>query len=140
LYSTPEGIKAGLDLEMPGPTIHRRVESVKQALSAGRITEADIEARVQKVLKLIEKVDQKLLAHSPPLDFPKSVADEREVSLENEEIRQSIRTIASEGMVLLRNENNLLPLEPLTKDGPKKIAFIGTPAVEAIQSGGGSAK
>ncbi|CAM0137892.1 hypothetical protein VKS41_001111 [Umbelopsis sp. WA50703] len=139
LYSTPEGIKAGLDLEMPGPTIHRRVESVKQALSAGRITEADIEARVQKVLKLIEKVDQKLLAHSPPLDFPKSVADEREVSLENEEIRQSIRTIASEGMVLLRNENNLLPLEPSTKDGPKKIAFIGTPAVEAIQSGGGSA-
>lgn len=125
---------------MPGPTIHRKLETVKQALSSGKITEADIEARVKTVLKLIEKVDKKLLAHSPPLNFCKSVADEKEVSLENDEIRQSIRTIASEGMVLLRNEDNLLPLEPSSSGGPKKIAFIGTPAVEAVQSGGGSAK
>jgi beta-glucosidase len=125
---------------MPGPTLFRSIEKVHRALESGQVTEADIDARARKVIELIAKIGKTLANNSPPLDFLKSVSEEKEVSLQNEEISKSIRTIGAEGMVLLRNENNLLPLEPTKKGGPKKIAFIGAPAVTAIQSGGGSAK
>lgn len=134
------GVKAGLDLEMPGPTLHRSVDQIHAAIKAGKVTEADIDDRIRRVLELVSKVEQRLLANDPPLDFCASPAEENEVGLQNEEISSSIRKIATEGMVLLRNKNNLLPLEPTKVGGQKKIAFIGHPAVEAIQSGGGSAK
>jgi beta-glucosidase len=134
------GIKAGLDLEMPGPTLHRSIEQVYEAIKAGKVSEADIDARVHRVLQLVSKVDQQLLANDPPLDFCATPAEENEVGLQNDEISASIRKIATEAMIVLRNNGNLLPLEPTKAGGQKKIAFIGHPAVEAIQSGGGSAK
>ncbi|KAH8548971.1 glycoside hydrolase superfamily [Umbelopsis sp. PMI_123] len=133
------GIKAGLDLEMPGPTLHRSIEQVYEAIKAGKVSEADIDARVHRVLQLVSKVDQQLLANDPPLDFCATPAEENEVGLQNDEISASIRKIATEAMIVLRNNGNLLPLEPTKAGGQKKIAFIGHPAVEAIQSGGGSA-
>ncbi|KAI8577018.1 hypothetical protein K450DRAFT_178421 [Umbelopsis ramanniana AG] len=134
-----KGIKAGMDLEMPGPTLHRSVEQVHEAIKAGEVTEADVNDRVRRVLELVSKVEQRLLTNDPPLDFCASPEDENEVGLQNEEISSSIRKIATEGMVVLRNKDNLLPLEPTKAGGQKKFAFIGHPAIEAIQSGGGSA-
>jgi beta-glucosidase len=125
---------------MPGPTLFRSVEQVHEAIKAGIVSEADIDARARSVVQLVSKVDQQLLAHDPPLYFCATPDEEHEVGLQNDEISASIRKIATEAMVLLRNEGNLLPLEPTKNASQKKIAFIGHPAVEAIQSGGGSAK
>jgi beta-glucosidase len=129
-----------MDLEMPGPTLHRSVEQIHEAIKAGKVTETDVNDRIRRILELVSKVEQKLLASDPPLDFCASPEEENEVGLENEEISSSIRKIATEGMVVLRNKDNLLPLEPTKVGGQKKFAFIGHPAIDAIQSGGGSAK
>ena len=50
------------------------------------------------------------------------------------EMRAFARKLANEGMVLLRNEENVLPIKPGTK-----ITIIGPNAKARVISGGGSA-
>lgn len=52
------------------------------------------------------------------------------------EARAFCRKLASDGIVLLKNEKNVLPL---TKGKVKRIAVIGPNAKERVISGGGSA-
>ena len=59
---------------------------------------------------------------------------ERTVESENDKIL--MRKVASESIVLLRNEGDVLPLEPKKL---KKIAIIGPNAKAIVLSGGGSA-
>jgi beta-glucosidase len=49
-----------------------------------------------------------------------------------------LHSLAAAGIVLLKNEGNLLPL-PSSSDKVKKIAIIGPNAKAKIVSGGGSA-
>lgn len=122
------GMSAGCDLEMPGPPFHRTLETVKAELDKGTITEQDIEERAIHVLDLLNKVAQ--------LGFEKSPEDEKEESVFDKEREKIIRRIAAEGTVLLKNRGDVLPLQP---EKLKRIALIGKPWTEAIQSGGGSA-
>jgi beta-glucosidase len=50
-------------------------------------------------------------------------------------MRTFARKLASQGMVLLRNENNVLPIKPGTK-----VEVIGPNAKARVISGGGSAQ
>lgn len=130
VYSTAPALKC-TDLEMPCPPIFRRLEQVQEALKSGAVSEADIDAHALKVFELIKRVE--------PLGFVSSPEEEHEKSVEDAEIVRDIRRIGADGMVLLRNEGGILPLGPQDSNGPKKIAFIGVPAKEFIQAGGGSA-
>lgn len=47
-YSTVEAIKAGLDLEMPGPSVVRGA-AVQRALTSQKLTVEDLDARVRNV-------------------------------------------------------------------------------------------
>ena len=62
--------------------------------------------------------------------------DGLERSVESEEDKIFMRKVASESIVLLRNEGDILPLNPQKL---KKIAIIGPNAKASILSGGGSA-
>ena len=113
----PEGIAAGLDLEMPasnGVTDQEIVEAVKE----GRLAESDLDVCVERVLRLVEKT---MSARRP------------EASFDREADHQLARKLAAQCMVLLKNENNLLPL-----DGKKPVAFLGAFAKEPRFQGGGS--
>ena len=59
-----------------------------------------------------------------------------ERTLESEDDNMLMRKVASESIVLLRNEGDILPLNPQKL---KKIAIIGPNAKAMILSGGGSA-
>jgi len=59
-----------------------------------------------------------------------------ERTAESEEDSALLRKLAAESIVLLKNDDNLLPLQPRNL---KKIAIVGGNAQAVILSGGGSA-
>lgn len=118
------------DLEMPGPTMYRSPEAIKELIKKGELSESDLDARATKVLEILEKI--------APLGFVNSPDEEHEESIVDSGREATIRTIAAEGAVLLKNEDEVLPLD-FAKRKTKKIALIGKPWKQPVQSGGGSA-
>ncbi|KAH6977462.1 putative glycosyl hydrolase [Ilyonectria sp. MPI-CAGE-AT-0026] len=116
--STVPSILAGQDLEMPGPSIFRGPR-LMQAVRDRLVSEEQIDQRATKMLEWIDKVTQQSM--KPPLSQDDSVAVARQV--------------AAEGIVLLKNEGAVLPLDP---KAPSRIAVIGLPAVDPPVGGGGS--
>ncbi|KAF8163026.1 beta-glucosidase [Crassisporium funariophilum] len=127
-YGTDEAINAGLDLEMPGPPRWRTPLLVLHCLSARKILSTTIDERVINMLSFVQQQARK----NPEVVF----GDGIERSRDSVESRKFCRTLAAEGMVLLKNKDNILPL---TSMSPTKIAVIGPNAKERIISGGGSA-
>ncbi len=108
-----KSIKATLDLEMPYD--ERSFNDVKSALEAGLITEAEIDARVEKILELIEKTECK-----------------KTLKYGKEQRHENALEIAREGMVLLKNDG-ILPLKA------KKVLLTGE-CGSAVLGGSGCAE
>ncbi|KAH7916249.1 glycoside hydrolase family 3 protein [Hygrophoropsis aurantiaca] len=123
VYSTSESINAGLDLEMPGPTVMRG-KAVERAIAGEKIFVSTIDERVRKILELVQRAQ----ASGIPFNGP-------EEGVDTPELRQLLRTAAADATVLLKNEKSLLPLT-----SAKSIAVIGPNAKQAFTSGGGSAR
>ncbi|OAQ60290.1 glycosyl hydrolase [Pochonia chlamydosporia 170] len=121
-YSTTPAVVAGLDLEMPGPARFRG-EALKFNASTNKPFTHVIDERVRAVLRLVKKVSGLGIKEFGP---------EREVN--TPETAALLRKIGNESIVLLKNENNVLPLK---KD--KKTLVIGPNAKTATYHGGGSA-
>ncbi|KAA1473453.1 glycoside hydrolase family 3 protein [Dentipellis sp. KUC8613] len=124
VYSTTESIKAGVDLEMPGPTVMRGA-ALERALNGEKLFIEDVDVRVRKVLELLKR------AHASGIPF-----NGPEEGVDTPELRALLRRAASDATVLLKNDTSLLPL----KSGIKSIAVIGPNAKQAFTSGGGSAR
>ena len=122
VYSTNDAIKAGLDLEMPGPTKFRG-EALKFNVSTGKPFGHIIDNRAREVLKFVKKC----AAANVPEHGPEATRDTPETAA-------LLRKIGNESIVLLKNEKGLLPLK---KD--KKTLVIGPNAKSATYHGGGSA-
>ncbi|KAI5480122.1 beta-glucosidase [Pseudohyphozyma bogoriensis] len=123
-YSSAEAIKASLDLEMPGPT-KLRGELLQRDITSGKLTVADIDECALRVLHFVREAMESGIP-----------ADAEEETIDSPEVRALLRESAAAGVVLLKNENETLPIKP-TKG--MKIAVIGPNAKEARISGGGSA-
>lgn len=55
VYSVAEPIKAGLDLEMPGPDKWRTRQHMSRSVHSRTFTADDIKSRARKVLELVQK-------------------------------------------------------------------------------------
>lgn len=108
-------LKAGLDWEMPGPREHR-VKKVIEAVKNGTLELTVLDESVRRILNIVFRSAQTPKVGTFDADAHHELA----------------RKIASEGMVLLKN-NGILPLK-----GTGKIAVIGHSALEAHFQGGGS--
>ncbi len=126
--ATHDGVAAalgGLDLEMPSPTFMNS-SALLPALKDGRIPVAILDDKVRRILrKTIEFGFFDQLQRDSSI--PSYSQEGREVALE----------MARGGMVLLKNSDNLLPLD---ENKLKTIAVIGPDAYPAVPSGGGSAE
>ena len=112
-----KGLKAGLDLEMPYSGGDRD-KQIAEAVASGELSEEVLDSAVERLLKIIFRaVDSK----RPNTTFDKKAHHEL------------AREVARESMVLLKNEDNILPLK---KQGT--IALIGAFAKEPRFQGGGS--
>lgn len=115
-----KGIKNGLNLEMPtsyGENDKKLVEAVKN----GMLDEKILDANVESVLKLV-------------FDAYDNIGNSSEFKFDRDEHHELARQIARETFVLLKNENNALPLKK-----SDKIAVIGAYAEKPRFQGGGSA-
>lgn len=112
-----KAFKAGLNLQMPqNENIYK---DIKEAIENGEITEAEIDIAAKRVIDfLLEK-------HEKSIDYNR------------EEQHQIAQEVAAAGTVLLKNEENTLPL---TAKKYKKIAVVGEFANNPLISGQGSAE
>lgn len=112
------GVKYGSTLEMPAPG----GDSVRELIAAvknGKIEEADVNARLSELLPLI--FDTKAALESAPKSF-------------DAEVHHALaRRAAAESLVLLKNEDAILPLAPNTT-----VAVIGDFAETPRYQGAGS--
>ncbi|TCD69223.1 hypothetical protein EIP91_008326 [Steccherinum ochraceum] len=125
-YSTAEAIKAGLDIEMPGPSVVRGPALIR-ALQSEKLFPEDIDTRARKVLELVKHATESGI----PFNQPEEVLD-------NAEVRKLLRLASASSVVLLKNNASLLPLQVSASNTPS-IAIIGPNAKQAQVSGGGSA-
>ena len=124
--STHIGLAAatsGLDLEMPSNE-RQTEDSLRVYLSNGQISIADIDLKLKHILQTFiafgffdhEQLDSSILLNNPTS-------------------AQTALNISEEGIVLLKNEENILPIK---SDDIKKIAVIGNNALINAAGGGSS--
>ena len=112
-----KALKAGLDLEMPHGS-DENDEMIVKAVESGELDEKILDLTCERILDIIFRYTQN--------------RDETAV-FDYEADHETAAEVESECMVLLKNENHILPL-----DASKKIAFIGKYAKTPRYQGGGS--
>lgn len=115
LESLPEAsvrsLKAGTDMDM---CAFGFIGTLKKSLEEGKITMAEIDTAVRRILE----AKYKLGLFENPYKYNDVKREKKDIY--TPEHRAEARRLATESFVLLKNENNLLPIE---KKG--KIALIG---------------
>ncbi|MDR0693750.1 MAG: glycoside hydrolase family 3 C-terminal domain-containing protein [Prevotellaceae bacterium] len=115
----PAQVHAGNDLLMPGTV--KQYESIIAAVNDDSLSVADVDRNVKRILQLI-------------LDSPRfkgyKYSNHPDLKAHAEVTRES----AAEGMVLLKNTDNVLPF----KENIKNIAAFGITSYEFISGGTGS--
>ncbi|KXN87735.1 putative beta-glucosidase I [Leucoagaricus sp. SymC.cos] len=127
-YGVDQPINAGLDLEMPGPPRWRQPLLVLQSLSTQKLLPQTLDERMTKLLTFIQQQAKR----NPEVVF----GDGKERTRDSPETRKFCRSLAADGMVLLKNDRDVLPL---SSNKVKRVAIIGPNAKERVVSGGGSA-
>jgi beta-glucosidase len=123
-YDAVGAANGGLDLEMPwGAYLNRK--NLLPAIEQGKVSVATIDDKVRRILRTAVRFGW-LDREQTDLAIPRYNQQGRQMALE----------AAREGLVLLKNEGNLLPLN---KVKTKYIAIIGPDAYPAVPVGGGSA-
>lgn len=121
-HDTVASIRAGLTVAMPGPkTIYG--DRLRAAVEAGEVDEADVDAQVEDLLRLMDRVR---VAERDPEQVEETVDDPDERAL--------CRGAVAAGLVLCRNEGAVLPIDPAAS-----LAVIGPNAADTRIMGGGSA-
>lgn len=123
-------IEAGLDQEMPGANFFNW--QLKRGVADGSIDESVVNDSVKRILMAMIKAGLMDKDYSNDNDINSDVT-----SKEHSDLAQ---LIVEESTILLKNDDNTLPLDlsKATADKPLKIAVIGAGAVNPIVGGGGS--
>lgn len=122
VHSTIPVFNGGLDLEMPtGHFLNQ--ETLLSKIKSGELSEAKLDDKVKRILRVMFTIGL----------FDDYKYDSKKVN--TDEHKQVALNIAKDGIVLLKNEKSILPLD-LNKI--KSIAVIGPNSKVAVTGGGGS--
>jgi beta-glucosidase len=125
VHSTIPTANGGMDLEMPtGDFLNRN--TLMDAIKNGSVKETTIDEKVRRILRVIFKLG---LFEKPSLKDEKLLG-----SKENKTVAYNA---SREGIVLLKNQDNFLPLD---FKKIKSLAVIGPNANKARTGGGGSSQ
>lgn len=132
-HDTDEAVKNGLDMEFGtwtdglkmGKTnaydSYYMADAYKQAIRSGKYTEKELNDKVRRILRLFYRTT---MNRQRPVGF-----------LCSEAHYEVARRIGNEGIVLLKNQKNLLPLQAVKG---KTVLVVGENAVKMMTIGGGS--
>jgi beta-glucosidase len=122
VYDGVGAANGGLDLEMPS-AIYMNQKVLMPAIKDGRIKESTIDDKVRRILTVIMQYG-----------FYDNPQTDKNIALDNPENSQIALQGAREGIVLLKNDQKILPLD---RSKVKTIAVIG-PNANIMPAGGGS--
>lgn len=129
-HDTVEAAESALDIEMDVHydfDHHYLAEPFKEKIQKGELSEELLNEKVRNVLRLLKRL--KMLGNEK---------EERKSGIfSNIEHHQAALDIARESVILLKNEDNRLPIQ--TK-GLKKVAVIGENAIRIHSNKGGSSE
>ncbi|MDO4445024.1 MAG: glycoside hydrolase family 3 C-terminal domain-containing protein [Bacillota bacterium] len=117
-HDLAEGLKNGLNLQLSSETKERLAEEVRELMAAGRITEKDVDAAVENTINLLLKCGK--ISGTEVYD--------------PEEHHRFSAEVAAESMVLLKNENAVLPIQKTDS-----VCVVGKMAEDLRFQGAGSA-
>ena len=124
------GVKHGSHLEMPGTTKTGQKEILK-GIADGVLTEAELDQRLDELLDVILKTHEGL--EKAKKDYRIGTTTMEVQGFDVEAHHALARKVAEEGIVLLKNDDNILPLTAKTK-----VAVIGDFAQTPRYQGAGS--
>ncbi len=133
VHSTEEALKNGTDLEMgtdlgmlPNPDYHKFFmgDTVIALVKSGKVPESLIDEKVRRILRVMFRTH--IMDHQ-----------RKKGSYNTPAHQQTALKVAEEGIVLLKNEDHILPL---SKSKIKRIAVIGYNATRPQSMGGGSSQ
>ena len=116
-------VKAGLDLEMPGGT--RKPEELAYYLKTGDIT-----------IEMIDEMVRHILRTMVAFDFQNGMKADKNIPLDDPKAAEVALDVAREGIVLLKNTQNTLPIN--TKK-VRDIVVVGKNAHGYVHGGGSGA-
>ncbi|MEW6271169.1 MAG: glycoside hydrolase family 3 C-terminal domain-containing protein [Thermodesulfobacteriota bacterium] len=114
MHDTAASVRAGLDVEMPCAKVYG--ERLLAAVESGAVSEADVDDAVRRILRIMLRFG--VFDGPLPLD-PTIVACAEHAAL--------AREVARKGIVLLKNDGALLPLD---RASTRRIAVVGALAGE----------
>jgi beta-glucosidase len=120
-HSAVKASHAGLDQEQPDKYFFG--DTLKKAVENGEVSQAEIDEHVHRIIRTIFAsglFDNPVVKQAPDVEHGYAVAEK----------------IAEKSIVLLKNERNVLPLEPSVRT----VVLIGGHADVGVISGGGSAQ
>ncbi len=119
-------LRAGLDLEMPGPAIAFG-QPLLDAVSDQTVAIDELDVAVDRLIRLAERTGAR------------GVDQSAEETVDDPSERQLAHNAAVEGMVLVRNNPTEGGAAFLPLDSPSSVAVIGPNASPGVEQGGGSA-
>lgn len=130
VHKTKEAAEAPMDVEMSvfdNFDDYKLANPLKEAIKAGEVSEECVNDKVRNILRMMFRL--------------KMIGEESENrksgTYNTPEHRSTVYKAAAESVILLKNEENRLPISP---KGLKKIALIGRNAEMIHSNGGGSAE
>lgn len=115
----PAALSAGLDLAMPESPVRKR--RLRDALEQNSLSLDQLDRACASILRLVARCDERASTTSVPVDFDVH--------------HRLAREAAARSCVLLRNRNDLLPLDR----GNGRFLLVGTLAQHPVIQGAGSA-
>ncbi len=105
--SAATGIRAGLNLEMPGKGSRYRLSNLRKSFKAGAFTAAELDACIEPLLRIWLRTNA-----TRPVNAERNTPEHRQLA----------RRMAAESITLLKNAGDLLPLD---RRRIKRIAVLG---------------
>lgn len=130
VHKTKEAAECSLDIEMSvfaDFDNYKLANPLKEAVRKGEISEETVNAKVRNILRMMYRLKM----------IGKEKEQRKPGSYNTLEHRKMILNTAQESMILLKNDNHLLPLDA---SKIKKLVVIGQNAAKIHSDGGGSAE